>query len=119
MTVLSLFPILRTTDPTALAGFYSGALGGEATYSFGEDFLSLDIGGAHLGIGREPEPARGQQVALWFYVDDVDAAFAAVLAAGAEGVEPPADMPWGERVAQFRDPDGNSVYLGRAAAADG
>jgi uncharacterized glyoxalase superfamily protein PhnB len=116
MTVQSLFPILRTTDPAALADFYSRALGGEITYAFGEDFLSLDLGAAHLGIGREAEPVRGQQVALWFYVDDVDAAFAAALRSGASPVEEPADMPWGERVAQIRDPDGNAVYLGRAAA---
>jgi uncharacterized glyoxalase superfamily protein PhnB len=32
-------------------------------------------------------------------------------------VAEPADMPWGERVAQVRDPDGNLVNLGLAASA--
>jgi len=112
MTVQSLFPILRTDDPAPLADFYLRALGGEITYTFGDDFLSLDLGAAHLGIGREAAPVRGAQVALWFYVDDVDAAFESAVRSGASGVEEPADMPWGERVAHVRDPDGNAVYLG-------
>ena len=46
------------------------------------------------------------------YVDDVDRAYAAWVAAGGHPIQPPADMPWGERVAQVRDPAGNLVNLG-------
>ncbi len=85
----------------------------------GEDaYVSLTLGEASLGIGREPDApdaATGDRVALWFYVDDVDAAFASFLDAGGTEIAPPADMPWGERVAQVRDPDGNLVNLGARA----
>lgn len=42
----------------------------------------------------------------------MDAAHAAALAAGGTQVSAPADMPWGQRVAEIRDPDGNLVALG-------
>ncbi|MFB4348911.1 VOC family protein [Microbacterium sp. CR_7] len=32
-------------------------------------------------------------------------------AAGAESIAAPEDLPWGERVAQVRDPDGNLLYV--------
>ena len=82
--------------------------------------LSLTIGEASLGIARDPAtPAHGtgDRIALWFYVDDVDDAFARWRSAGGDTVAEPADMPWGERVAQVRDPDGNLVNLGLAASA--
>ena len=58
-------------------------------YRFGDadedDYVSLTLGEASLGIGREPDApdaATGDRVALWFYVDDVDAAFASLDAGG-------------------------------------
>ena len=42
----------------------------------------------------------------------MDAAHAATLAAGAVEVSAPTDMPWGERVAEVRDADGNLLVLG-------
>jgi predicted enzyme related to lactoylglutathione lyase len=121
MAVHSLFPILLTRDLPRLCEFYERALGGAVDYRFtdgGEDaYVSLTVGAASLGIGKEPEaPSLGDRVALWFYVDDVDAAFEAFTAAGGTAVQPPADMPWGERVAQARDPDGNLVNLGAQPA---
>jgi uncharacterized glyoxalase superfamily protein PhnB len=53
---------------------------------------------------------------VWLYTEDVDAAYASAVDAGAEAVAGPEDMPWGERVAQVRDPDGNVLYLGTAAS---
>ncbi|GAA5209618.1 VOC family protein [Microbacterium kyungheense] len=122
MAVRSLFPILLTRDLPALVRFYESALDATVSYRFGnegvDDYVSLKLGDASLGIGRDPDalpPSVGDRVELWFYVDDVDAVYAAWLAAGGRGVEPPADMPWGERVAQVRDPGGNLVNLGAEA----
>lgn len=113
MGVRSLFPILLTHDLDALAGFYSRALGGTIAYRFENAYVSLAVGEASLGIGWDPDAAtHGDRVALWFYVDDVDEAHAAVVAAGGSSVDAPADMPWGERVARVRDLDGNLVNLG-------
>jgi uncharacterized glyoxalase superfamily protein PhnB len=45
------------------------------------------------------------------YTDDVDAAAAALRAAGADEIEPPADREWGERMATFRDPEGYLLQI--------
>src|SRR6478736_3999826 len=107
MAVQSLFPILLTRDLPVLVRFYESALGATVAYRFGggdgDDYVSLQLGGASLGIGRDPDalpPSVGDRAALWFYVDDVDAAYAAWLAAGGHSEQAPADMPWGERVVQ-------------------
>ena len=124
MAVQSLFPILLARDLPALVRFYESALGAEVAYRFGsdgqDDYVSLQIGQVSIGVGRDPDalpPMPGDRVALWFYVDDVDATYRAWLAAGGHGEQPPADMPWGERVAQVRDPGGTLVNLGAQAPA--
>ncbi len=48
---------------------------------------------------------------LGFKVPDVDAAFAALAAAGAPVVTAPTDRPWGQRTAYVRDPDGHLIEL--------
>ena len=121
MTVRSLFPVLLTRDLPRLAAFYERALGGVVDYRFTDGdqdaYVSLTIGAASLGIGRVPDgPIWGDRIALWFYVDDVDAAFAAWTGLGGEAIQRPADKAWGERVAQVRDPDGNLVNLGAQPA---
>ena len=122
MAVRSLFPILLTRDLPRLVAFYEHALHAVVDYRFGspdeDDYVSLRIGGASLGVGRTPDaPPTGDRVALWFYVDDVDATYAAWMDAGGRGDQAPADMPWGERVAQVRDPGGTLVNLGMEAPA--
>ncbi|MDT0277063.1 VOC family protein [Blastococcus sp. DSM 46792] len=42
---------------------------------------------------------------------DVDAALARVVPLGGEATSGANDMPWGQRVAHVRDPDGNAVNL--------
>lgn len=124
MAVRSLFPILLSRDLPRLVRFYEHALHGRVVYRFGsadqDDYVSLSVGDASLGIGRDPaapDMAAGDRVSLWFYVDGVDAAFARWMTAGGDVIEEPADMPWGERAAQVRDPDGNLVNLGAEASA--
>lgn len=121
MAVRSLFPILSTRDLPRLVSFYERALQARVTYRFGstdqDDYVSLAVGPASLGIGRDPQAApAGDRIALWFSVDDLDAVHARWTMAGGTSVQDPADMPWGERVAQVRDPDGNLVNLGVGAS---
>jgi len=52
-----------------------------------------------------------QRLELVFHVEDVDAAFADLSAAGATVIEEPTDREWGERDGSVGDPDGNTVYL--------
>jgi lactoylglutathione lyase len=109
------FPILSVRELGETKRFYE-QLGFEQTYQFPPDgepgFVTLRRGAAQIGIGAGG--VEDDAVAFWVYVDDVDAALAALRAAGAEVVGEPVDQPWGERVAQVRDPAGTLVYLGAA-----
>jgi predicted enzyme related to lactoylglutathione lyase len=111
-------PILSTTDLERLVAFYTGGLDGEVRYSFPDDgpagFVSMEIGDGTLGIGQDgnaPGPETPQRHALWFYVDDCDTAADRLVELGARLVSAPADMPWGERVADLTDPDGNVLHV--------
>jgi uncharacterized glyoxalase superfamily protein PhnB len=56
----------------------------------------------------------GNQLGLAFEcatADEVDAAFAGVVAAGFEGEKEPWDAVWGQRYAQLRDPNGVPIDL--------
>lgn len=46
-----------------------------------------------------------------FQVDDVDADFARLTAAGAAVLQEPTTMRWGGRAMMLADPDGNRVNL--------
>jgi catechol 2,3-dioxygenase-like lactoylglutathione lyase family enzyme len=48
----------------------------------------------------------GDGTLLALTVEDVDAEFARISAAGASVVTPPETEPWGERYCQLRDPNG-------------
>ena len=48
----------------------------------------------------------GQGLLLALVVDDLDAEFARIVAAGGNVVTPPETEPWGERFCQFADPNG-------------
>jgi predicted enzyme related to lactoylglutathione lyase len=120
-----LFPILSTRDIDRLVAFYQAACDAQVQYRFPDDgpagYVSLQIGTASLGIGLEPSapgpesPSRG---ALWFYANNCDDGFDSLVAAGAQVVSPPTDMPWGERVADVTDPDGNLIHVGQKATVN-
>ncbi len=54
-----------------------------------------------------PDTLGGSTGGLMLYVKDVDAAYARAVAAGATGTMPPADMFWGDRFSQVKDPFGH------------
>ena len=116
----AIFPIITTPDLAAALVFYRDLLGATVSYEFqGPDgetgYVGLELGAAHLGIGRDPAATAGasERFSLWVYTDDCDAAVEHLRAAGVEIVEEPADQPWGERVARVADPDGNLVIIGQ------
>jgi len=117
MAVRTSFPILSTRDLARLEAFYVAAFDAERTYAFtdaGRDvYVALRLGESELGIGLDDALEGGPVgAALWLYVDDLDEAYRRALDAGATSVAEPALMPWGERVAQVRDPGGFVVHLG-------
>jgi uncharacterized glyoxalase superfamily protein PhnB len=62
--------------------------------------------------------AKGLLNALVFQVDDVDALFEQVRAAGGEVMQEPADQFYGVRDCAFRDPMGNMVRINSPLAAE-
>ncbi|GAA3394245.1 VOC family protein [Cryptosporangium minutisporangium] len=119
---MSVFPIINCREIAPVREFYERVFGGELSYRFPEEgepvYLTLQIGTGQVAIGRgtepalygeTPLPATGHAVDLCLYVPDLDAA---IEKAGGDGlVTPPADMPWGERVAYLRDPAGTMLLV--------
>jgi lactoylglutathione lyase len=116
-----LFSILVTGDLTRALGFYRDLLGFEVSYQFPPDgepaYVALDLGRSHLGIGADPAAAGdgpapdGRRFTLWVYADDCDAALEHLRGHGVRVLAEPADQPWGERMAEVADPDGNRVIV--------
>jgi uncharacterized glyoxalase superfamily protein PhnB len=74
---------------------------------------TLAIGGAETVALFSPgsaAPGANRTAILEFQVDDVDREFARLKGA-ALVVQEPKTMPWGNRAAQFRDPEGTLVSL--------
>jgi lactoylglutathione lyase len=116
-----LFPILTTADLPRALGFYRDLLGFEVTYQFPPDgepvYVALDLGRSHLGIGVDQAAAGdrpapdGHRFTLWVYADDCDAAVEHLRGHGVSVLAEPHDQPWGERMAEVADPDGNRVIV--------
>lgn len=109
-----------TDDIERLTRFYEVVTGTSAIRpapvfaEFRTDAGSLAIGStptvAMLGE-HAPQPGRNDSVIIEFRVEDVDAEFARLRASLNVIVLEPTTMPWGNRSAMFRDPDGNLVNL--------
>ena len=54
-----------------------------------------------------PKTVGGSPVSVFIYTDDVDGLFKRATGAGANGVAPPSDMFWGDRMGQIIDPFGH------------
>jgi uncharacterized glyoxalase superfamily protein PhnB len=55
--------------------------------------------------------AANRSLVLDFEVKDVDAHYVRLKESIGEWVQPPTDLPWGNRAMLFRDPDGNLVNM--------
>lgn len=109
-----------TDDLDRMVRFYERVTGTEARRP-APVFAEIVTGGLVLALatpatvamlGRAaPEPGTNGGSILEFVVDDVDAVFEALRAELDDVVLPPTTMPWGNRSALFRDPDGTLVNL--------
>ena len=122
----TIFPIITTADLGAALAFYRDLLGATVVYEYagpnGEpDYVSLELGTAHIGIGSDPDATASPsgRFSLWVYAENCDAAVERLRRAGVKVVEEPTDQPWGERVARVLDPDGNQILVGQAAPRAG
>ena len=116
----TLIPHLVCADAAAAIEFYKKAFGAIEELRLpgpGGKLMHamLRIGGSALMLVDEwpemgalgPKALKGSPVTIHFYATDVDAAVARAVAAGAEVVMPVADMFWGDRYGQLRDPFGH------------
>ena len=84
---------------------FSMAYGGETDAS-----TSFRVGKGYLNLARaDDQPPSSGRARVIFYVDDVDAMYAHVLAQGFTPEAPPRDASWGERYFHLTDPDGHSL----------
>jgi PhnB protein len=59
----------------------------------------------------DPPHPSGTPASIYVYVDDVDAAYARALAAGATSIAAPENKPYQERAAGVKDSFGNIWYI--------
>jgi predicted enzyme related to lactoylglutathione lyase len=110
---------LIAADIKALVNFYERVTGQAADW-LAPVFAEIVTPAATLAIGSAETvalfkegsavPAANRSAIIEFQVDDVEAEFAR-LRDELEVVHEPKMMPWGNRAAQFRDPEGTLVSL--------
>lgn len=114
-------PYLIVDGAAAAIDFYTAVLGasqrgdrlempdgkiGHAELELGDSLLMLaDEAPDYDALG--PRTVGGSPITLHVYVEDVDAVFAAALAAGAKQIRPVTDEFYGDRLGQFEDPWGH------------
>ncbi|MEV8213272.1 VOC family protein [Leifsonia sp. NPDC077715] len=108
-----------TQDVDRLAAFYERVTG-RAAERPAPVFAQFAGEGATLAIastatvamlGDAVGPSTNRSVIIEFEVGDVDAEFERLGVDESDVVLPPTTMPWGNRSALVRDPDGNVVNL--------
>ena len=110
-------PTIITAHLERMLEFYSGLLGANETQRVPEEgpvfFVGLRIGNTDLGMVSDSAVAGAPagRILLSIDVRDVDALLPRVPGLGGEITGGPNDMPWGQRVAHIKDPDGNAINL--------
>lgn len=97
------------------SGTYGELDTGETTLSFAAHALGdMNFAGGHVHADTSTQPL-GFEIAL--VTDDVPAAHARAIAAGAREMAAPSQKPWGQVVSYLRCPDGTLVELCTPIAA--
>lgn len=118
----TLTPHLVVKGASKAIEFYKKAFGAEEIGRVpgpdGKSLMHADlrIGDSHVFLVDEfpemgcrgPESIGGTPVTIHMYVEDVDAAFAKAVAAGAQVKMPLSDMFWGDRYGVLADPFGHA-----------
>jgi PhnB protein len=116
----SLAPYLYVRGASRAMDFYARAFGARELYhmpapdgtvahaemQIGDSILMLADENPSNGSGS-PERYNGSAAGAFLYVSDVDAVFAAAVAAGAAAHMEPTDMFWGDRFCVLADPFGH------------
>jgi len=106
----TVLPYLHPQGARKYIDFLKRAFGAEQMAVFEQSgrvmHAAVRVGNAVLELG-EPEDRTGiPSNGFFLFVEDVDAAYAQALGAGATAVRPPDDLPYGLRSAIVKDPAG-------------
>jgi PhnB protein len=109
-------PYLHVRDAHKMISFVEAALGAKSdgVAESPEGVIlhaTIEIAGATFEVAEAQSESQPSPHYLHVYVPDTDATYTRALAAGATGVTPPADAPYGDRAATFKDPFGNTWFL--------
>ncbi len=112
MTVTRIIANLSTSDPAGLARFYADAFGLGTPSDMGWIAFLDSSATQSIELHVASEGGSGTELpVISIGVDDLDAAAAAVRAAGGQVVYGPVTEPWGLRRFFFRDPAGNLINV--------
>ena len=78
-----------------------------------QNFAQFATLGTKLYLHRsgDESPLRNRALEIHFEVSNVDIAYGKLLDNGVRFEQSPANMPWGTRMAAFRDPEGNAIEI--------
>lgn len=103
-------PRLVTSDVQGVVRFLRSAFGAEGEVHPGRP-AEMRIADAIILVSDGGEIRQSSSAFLYVYVEDTDATYRCAMEAGARTVEPPADMPYGDRRATIQDPWGNTWQI--------
>jgi hypothetical protein len=101
-------------DRDALTGFYTDLFDWKATEMDGPmDYSSIETGGeSPIGGGIGASPDGGPSYATFYvHVDDVEASLSKAESLGGKKVMGPMDIPDGNKIGLFTDPEGHTIGL--------
>ncbi|WP_031468585.1 VOC family protein [Sciscionella sediminilitoris] len=105
----SVIPRVFVREPAAFIAFLRDIFGAQGEFHDGRP-SGVVIGDSTIMVSGIEE--RGEFPAfLYIYVENADTAFQRALDTGAESLEEPADMFYGDRRAMIRDPFGNIFQI--------
>ena len=106
--------VIDTIDPARIAPFWCALLGVRERGWFGDDYLMLttDGGAPPVAFQRVPEAKSVKnRLHVDLAVEDLDGAFAHIVALGGSAVSDILEMPGGYRWRVMADPEGNEFCI--------
>ena len=106
--------VIDTVDPARIAPFWCALLCVRERGWFGDDYLMLttDGGAPPIAFQRVPEAKSVKnRLHVDLAVEDLDGAFAQIVASGGSAVSDILEMPGGYRWRVMADPEGNEFCI--------
>ncbi|WP_054308591.1 glyoxalase superfamily protein [Mesorhizobium sp. 1M-11] len=105
-------PILGVRDLQRALEFYRSVLGFEVSWTFGTPVTLAAVCRDKVEFNLSETGDAFQRSRAYVYVDNVDAYYDRIAAAGARVLFPLEDRAYGMRDCRIADPDGNEISFG-------